>query len=132
VVAYNASFEKRCLQHLADNVPSQRAALKSVIERLVDLLPIVRDHVYHPDFGGSFSMKKVTPALVPGLGYEDLDIADGGTAQAVLEGLLLGNEDSTLDQRRSLRQQLLDYCERDSVAMVRIVQRLSELAGLQR
>jgi hypothetical protein len=34
----------------------------AVRERLVDLLPIVADHVYHPAFGGSFSIKAVLPA----------------------------------------------------------------------
>jgi hypothetical protein len=129
VVAYNASFEKRCLQHLADNVPSQRAALKSVIERLVDLLPIVRDHVYHPDFGGSFSMKAVAPALVRGLDYGELEIGEGGLASTVLEGLLLSGDDLSPAERKNLRRQLLDYCELDTLAMVKVVERLRELAG---
>ena len=47
VVAYNASFEKGRLLHLAENVPSLRKALLDVADRLVDLLPIVRDNVYH-------------------------------------------------------------------------------------
>ena len=80
VVAYNASFERGRLVHLAENVPSLRTALLDVADRLVDLLPIVRDHVYHPDFGGSFSLKSVAPALVSGLGYEDLEIGEGSAA----------------------------------------------------
>jgi hypothetical protein len=129
VVAYNASFEKRCLQHLADNVPSQRVALKSVIEKLVDLLPIVRDHVYHPDFGGSFSMKAVAPALVQGLDYGELEIGEGGLASTVLEGLLLSGDDLSTAERKKVRRQLLDYCELDTLAMVKVVERLRELAG---
>lgn len=53
-------------EHLAAAVPSRRAALGKVAGRLVDLLPIVRDHVYHPDFLGSFSQKSVLPALCRG------------------------------------------------------------------
>lgn len=45
--------------------------LFAIEARLVDLLPIVRGYVYHPAFGGSFSLKTVVPALVPGFGYED-------------------------------------------------------------
>ena len=41
---------------------------------------MVRDGCYHPDFRGSFSIKNVLPVLVPGMGYEDLEIADGQTA----------------------------------------------------
>ncbi len=128
-VAYNASFERRCLQHLADNVPAERAGLRSVIERLVDLLPIVRDHVYLPAFGGGFGMKAVAPALVPSLDYGDLEIGEGSLASTVLQGLLLGGESMDAAERARLRPHLLAYCERDTLAMVKVVERLRELAG---
>jgi hypothetical protein len=120
VVAWNAGFERRCLEHLAAAVPSRRAALEEVAGRLVDLLPIVRDHVYHPDFLGSFSQKAVLPALVPGLGYEDLAISEGGTASAVLESLLLGESVVPAADRKRLRKDLLRYCERDTLGMVKV------------
>jgi hypothetical protein len=129
VVAYNAPFEQRCLEHLAAAVPAQRKALRDVIRRLVDLLPIVRENVYHPKFGGSFSLKSVLPALVPGAGYGDLDIGEGGTAQAVLEGLLLHQEAIPVSERRSLRKQLLAYCERDTLGMVKLLERLGEVSA---
>ncbi len=40
---------------------------------------------------GSFSIKSVAPALVPGISYGALDLAEGGTAQALLVGLVLGD-----------------------------------------
>jgi hypothetical protein len=129
VVAYNAPFERKCLQHLAENVPSQRAALKAVIGNLVDLLPIVRDHVYHPAFGGGFGMKAVAPALVPSLDYGDLEIGEGGLASTVLEVLLLSGEGLPAAERKKLRRQLLDYCELDTLAMVKVVERLRALAA---
>lgn len=128
VVAYNAGFEKRCLEHLAAAVPARREALGEVVRRLVDLLPIVRDHVYHPAFGGSFGLKSVAPALCPGLGYGDLAIGEGGTASAVLEGLLLRGDAFPPAERARLRSQLLAYCARDTLAMVRLVERLRALA----
>ena len=124
VVAYNASFEKGRLLHLADNVPSLRTALLDVAHRLVDLLPIVRDHVYHPEFGGSFGLKSVAPALVPGLGYEDLDIGEGSAASTVLEALLLREDSVPAADRATLRRQLMDYCERDTLATVKVYERL--------
>ncbi len=129
VVAYNAGFESRCLEHLALAVPDRREELRNVGRRLVDLLPIVRDNVYHPLFGGSFGLKSVAPALLPGMGYGDLEIGEGGTASAVLEGLLLGGEELPAGQRKKLRRQLLDYCERDTLVMVKVVERLRELSG---
>jgi len=129
VVAYNAPFERRCLTHLAEHVPGRREALLEVAARLVDLLPLVRDHVYHPAFGGSFGMKAVAPALVPGLSYAGLDIGEGGTASAVLEALLLGEGDQAVPagERETVRRQLLAYCEQDTRAMVEVVAALRRL-----
>ena len=76
----------------------------SIAERLVDLLPIVRNHVYHPDFGGSFSLKRVLPALVPGASYDDLAIADGQAASLELARLLLrGDEIAPACRKRRSR-----------------------------
>jgi hypothetical protein len=124
VVAYNASFERGRLVHLAENVPSLRTALLDVADRLVDLLPVVRDHVYHPDFGGSFGLKSVAPALVPGLGYADLEIGEGSAASTVLEALLLRADSIPANDRATLRRRLLDYCERDTLATVKVYERL--------
>jgi hypothetical protein len=61
------------------------------------------------------------------MSYEDLDIRDGGTASNGLETYLF---DTTLQAeiKRELRAQLLAYCERDTLAMMKLHQRLLELA----
>ena len=128
VVAYNAAFEARCIEHLASAVPALALPLRAVRDRLVDLLPIVRDHVYHPAFGGGFGLKAVLPALVPGLGYDDLAVADGDTASALLEELLLRPEVVSASEREERRRKLLAYCERDTLALVRLHERLGEIA----
>ncbi len=68
VVAYNAHFERGCIERLAEAVPELADDLLAIAARLADPLPIVRAHVYHPDFHGSFSLKSVLPALVPSVG----------------------------------------------------------------
>jgi hypothetical protein len=128
VLAYNAPFERRCLAGLIDAVPRFARELTALQSRIEDLLPIVRDHVYHPAFQGSFSIKNVLPALVPGMGYDDLEIQDGGTASAALESLLLGGETLGPAEKQALRRKLLRYCERDTLAMARLYERLRELA----
>jgi predicted RecB family nuclease len=130
ILAYNAPFEKRCIKSLADALPHLSSDLTVLSRRIKDLLPIVRDHVYHPDFGGSFSIKSVLPALVPGLGYDDLEIQDGSSASTALEALLLDADAFSLSERKALRSHLLGYCERDTLAMVRLHERLRELTGL--
>jgi hypothetical protein len=64
----------------------------------------------------------VLPALVPSWGYDDLEIGDGATAQAILERLLLNGEAILLNERRKLRSQLLAYCRRDTFAMVKLLE----------
>ncbi len=128
VVAYNAGFEKGCLEGLANALPGQAAALRDIVARLADPLPVVREHVYHPDFGGSFSLKAVLPALVPELGYADLEIAEGESASRELKRLLLTDTAQPAAERAATREALLRYCERDTLAMVRVLSRLRELA----
>jgi len=87
VVAYYASFERECIRQLREAVPPLRRELERIERRLVDLLPTVRNHLYHPDFGGRFSIKKTLPALVPGLSYSDLKVRDCEVATVELQQL---------------------------------------------
>ena len=130
IVVYHAPFEIGRLRELQQAVPALAGALEQVIVRIVDLLPIVRAHVYHRDFGGSFSLKRVAPALAAGLTYEGMEIAGGGEATAALERLLLHERTEGLaeEERERLRTALLAYCEKDTLATVAVLQRLRELA----
>jgi predicted RecB family nuclease len=127
-VVYNASFESRCIDSLARAVPQLAKRLRALKRKLVDLLPIVRDHVYHPRFDGSFSLKQVLPALVPEMGYDDLAVQGGTAASNLLENLLLREAELAPEERQRIREQLLAYCERDTLAMMKLVERLRELA----
>jgi len=84
--------------------------------------------VYHPDFGGSFSIKDVLPALVPELSYRGLAINDGKWASAELYRLLFKGDSMTPEEQAALRVDLLEYCKMDTWAMVKLVERLRELA----
>ena len=129
IVAYYASFEKGCIERLAEAVPVHADALRRINDRIVDLLPIVRDHVYDLAFHGSFSLKKVLPTLVPKLSYEDLDVKDGGSATVLLAQVLLDPERIGGDEAvLKLRRQLLAYCERDTEAMVRLAEALRAMS----
>ena len=123
VVAYNASFENTILRELAEAVPEQAEALAEIAARLVDALPLVRDHVYHPDFVGSFSLKSVLPALVPGMGYEGLEISGGGLASLKLRRLMF-DSDVPLTEREQTRKALRQYCAVDTLGVVRLLETL--------
>jgi len=128
VCAYNASFEGQVIEQLAAAVPDLSTELVDIKARLVDALPLVRDHVYHPDFLGSFSLKTVLPVLVPGAGYEGLAVADGGTASVKLRRLLI-DQDLPADEAERTRAALKEYCAVDTLGVVRLLERLGELAG---
>jgi len=125
ILAYNASFEKRMIRETADFLSGIKRRMKALNDKMVDLLPIVRNNVYHPDFYGSFSLKSVLPALVPELSYDDLEISDGQTASQQLECLILHDNELNCRDKASLRKNLLRYCEMDTLAMVKLLERLS-------
>ena len=126
VTAYYSNFEKQCIELVAEACPGEAPALLEIANKLVDLLPIVRNHVYHPDFGGSFSLKAVLPALVPEMSYAGLVIAEGGTAQAELSRLFF-DAGMSEEERREIRDALLRYCKLDTEAMVALERRLLSL-----
>lgn len=119
VFVYNAGFETSRIRELAEMQPEYKERLLAINDRVVDLLPIARDNYYHPSQHGSWSIKKVLPALVPELNYASLDgVQDGGMAMnAFLEAI---NEKTSLERKDVLEQQLLEYCKLDTYAMVKL------------
>ena len=130
-VAMYTSFEKTRIRELQRAVPALADELLKLEAKLIDLHPVVKDCVYHPDFHGSFSLKDILTPLVPELTYSDLVIVDGMVASVEIARLLFVADKIPKHERDRVRSELLDYCERDTWAMVRLVQRLEELAGGQ-
>jgi len=128
VVAYHAPFERQCIAQLAEAVPALAGPLGSIADRLVDLLPVVRNHVYHPGFGGSFSLKRVLPALVPSASYDGLAIAGGQAASLELARLLLHGNGIAPADRAEMRRALLEYCHLDTWGLVELLAHLRLLA----
>jgi hypothetical protein len=126
VLVYS-SFESTQLGRLAGHFPDLAPALHRIRDRLIDLLPIVRSHLYHPNFGFSFSIKAVAPALAPGLDWNDLGmIADGASASGALAALASGLTPPA--ERDPLRAALRAYCARDTLALAKVHRALREMA----
>ena len=125
VFAYNMSFERACLEHLATAAPSHRAAMLSIANRLADLHPITKAHYYHPDQQGRWSIKSVLPTIAPELDYAKLEgVQHGQEAQEkYLEAI---DPETTLARKTEIESQLKAYCGLDSYAMV---VRWAKLAG---
>ena len=64
---------------------------------------------------------------MPGLSYSDLKVRDGEVATVELQHLMLAGTELPASERAELRQALLRYCERDTWAMVKLVEALSKL-----
>ncbi|WP_165917140.1 DUF2779 domain-containing protein [Flaviaesturariibacter aridisoli] len=126
VLVYGTSTEQVILSGLAADHPARRAPIEALKARIVDLsLPFHKKHVLLPALGERFSLKAVLPALVPGQGYDGLAITDGGAAHLTFAHLRLERDPARVARTR---QDLLDYCTLDTLALVRILERLRELA----
>ena len=79
---------------------------------------------YTPEMKGSYSIKSVLPALVPGMSYDELEIKEGGSASniflSMVKGTFTGEDEKTRDN-------LKEYCKLDTLAMVEILKILYSL-----
>jgi hypothetical protein len=128
ILAWHASVERGCLTKLAEASPEHAPALLAAREKTEDLLVVVRNHIYHPDFRGKFSIKNVVPALLPHLAYDNLDVADGQAASNQLERILCRPEELTERECADLRTHLCAYCEHDTAVMVELWRVLEQVA----
>jgi hypothetical protein len=121
VFVYNAAFETGRIAELAARFPHVSLELLAINGRVVDLLPIARERYYHPGQQGSWSIKRVLPAVAPDLRYDALEgVQDGGAAmQAYVEAL---DQRTSPARKQQIERQLLDYCHLDTLAMVRLWQ----------
>ena len=125
VIVYNISFESGKLNDLINVFPQYSKELRGIINRLKDLmLPFQKRWYYTPEMKGSYSIKYVLPALVPELSYNNLEIKEGGTASNTFLSMVNGTFEGDL---KETRRQLLEYCELDTMAMVRILEVLKAL-----
>jgi len=126
LVVYNQAFEKRILTELARDFPTWHEDIQSIKTRIIDLLvPFRQGNYYLKAMNGSFSIKSVLPALIPGMGYDHLAISNGGMAMEAFP--MYRNAHDPAEQER-IRQELLEYCRMDTLAMVRIIDMLNEKA----
>lgn len=119
IFTYNAGFEGARIRELAERFPRLARPLLAIDARLVDLLPVAREHYYHPSQEGSWSIKAVLPALCPDLDYGALEgVQDGGMAMEAYREAL--SPDTSAAEREVIRRQLLEYCRLDTYALVRL------------
>ena len=86
--------------------------------------------LFRSAMGGSFSIKSVLPALFPDndeLNYHNLNplVQNGGDAMTIFPKI----KDMPADEAHEAREALLAYCHLDTLAMVRVWERLLEVVS---
>ncbi|MDA9069453.1 DUF2779 domain-containing protein [bacterium] len=125
MIVYNIGFERGKLNDLIEVLPRYSNVLRGLVNRLKDLMiPFQQKWYYTPEMRGSYSIKYVLPALVPELSYNDLDIKEGGTASNTFLSMVNGTFEGDV---KEIRNQLIEYCELDTYAMVKILEKLCQV-----
>ena len=130
--AYNKGFECGRLLELAEAYPDLREHLTDIANHIIDLIePFRKKMVYMPEMNGSFSIKHVLPALQPDdpeLNYQNLDgsVHNGGEAMNIYPQIAKMSP----KEADYARQSLLKYCCLDTLAMVKVWEKLQEKAGV--
>ena len=125
IIAYNMAFEKSRIKELANHFPDMKYHLMALYDNFVDLaLPFGSGAYYCKPMAGSYSIKAVLPALCPNdpqLDYGSLQlIHNGSEAMAAYANLHLQSPEVSAETR----QALLAYCRLDTLAMVKILEKL--------
>ncbi len=128
VLTWYMPFEKSCNTTLGELVPEYAEFYQELNSRIMDLMtPFSKGWYVDAAFGGSASIKKVMPALIPSLSYKELDIQEGGAAQRLwMESVLDGKHQ---EQKQDILANLNKYCELDTLAMVEIYDFLQKLVA---
>jgi hypothetical protein len=123
ILVWYENFEKSRNTEMGDSDHGCFSFYKDINDRIIDLMtPFSCGWYAHKDFLGSASIKKVLPVLVPELSYMDLDIHEGVTAQRIWMDTILDGKNG--DDREKILNNLFEYCKLDTLAMVRIFQKL--------
>jgi len=126
VLAYNMGFEKGVIRKLSESFPALHVKLMSIHDNIKDLMtPFQTKDYYHPNMKGSYSIKQVLPSLVPEMekAYKELSLVHhGGEAMQTFANLPKMDEKT----REAYRKALLEYCKLDTLAMVKVLEKLKK------
>lgn len=130
VVVWYAPFETGRNKEMAAEHPEFADLLHSINERMFDLMLIFKfkNQLYtKSEFRKLASLKIILPVLVPELSYKDLNIREGGTASASWP--IMTSPATAPAEREKLRHDMIEYCKRDTYAMVALLERVRKDVG---
>lgn len=125
LICYNDLIERRCIVESVQLHKEYESWYASIQDSFLDISKPFRNFwYYHPDQKGSASLKSVLSPLT-GLSYSNLEIKEGGTANLEFLKLKLDSPDAT--NRFDILEKIKLYCRMDSLAMVKILEKLKEI-----
>jgi hypothetical protein len=126
IVAHSKNAEITVLRQLGESLGQDYKSRTDALEpRFFDTIDLLQSGYYHPKQQGSYSIKKVAPALL-GRGYEDLAIQDG--MSAVVEWKKAIDPQTAPEDRERTRLELLRYCGRDTLLMHDLILAIREIS----
>jgi hypothetical protein len=124
IITYT-DFEAERLRELTGWFPEYKDRIEDLIKNIRDIsLPFDKMDYYHWQLNGAFSLKAVLPIVVPEMSYKDLAIRDGGMA---IDAYFAMSQLSDEKEIERIRRDLLEYCKLDTLAMVKILEKLREM-----
>lgn len=125
LVAWSKSYEMRMHNQLARLNPEHLLFLLELNQRMYDLRDVFSKGFYVDyRFKGKTSLKNVLPVLAPELNHLDLAVSKGDQASYLWYQSVFG--DLSAEEIEQNRKDLLEYCQLDTLAMVRIFKHLKE------
>ncbi|MDD2715428.1 MAG: DUF2779 domain-containing protein [Candidatus Wallbacteria bacterium] len=125
VLSYNKSSEIQVLKGLGFDFPKHKKRVARINASMRDLMdPFKNRDYYHWKMMGGLSLKSILPALVDDLSYSGLKIADGMAAADAYQRMRRAGP----EELSQIRRDLLDYCKIDSLALLRIWEKLKKIA----
>ena len=124
-----SSFENQKIKDLQKLVPSRSKDLELIRHRLVDMAdPFKKRDVYTKELKGRYTIKYVLPVLCPEFekAYASLPLVHNGSQiDSAYEDLIKPNN----PEHEFIKNSLLSYCELDTLAEVKIIEKLYEFVG---
>ena len=119
IIVYSG-YEQRIIKALQKLYLDLHDDLQAILDRLVDILPLMRNHYYHPQQHGSWSIKALLPIVAPELNYKNLNNVHNGT-EAQMAFVKAIDPQTDPATRKQLELDMLIYCKLDTLAMVKLV-----------
>lgn len=126
VVVWYKPFETGRNREMAEAYQQYSGFLEGMNDRIFDLMEIFsKQHYVHHGFSGRSSIKAVLPVLIPEFSYKEMDIQSGDVAAIRWYDAIAGKVSK--QEAEKIFDSLLKYCGLDTLAMVKIYEKLKSI-----